>query len=530
LFSTRRPKDGWAGLSSGLKNACKGTVAGLGCLIANPIIGAHSDGVKGFAAGLGSGVVAAVALPTTGIAIGLAQVGRGLYNSVEAVQAANQGKVWDDGKRHWYFYRLDKEWEEIQVLEEERRKKASCSQDTQTERPVKDRLYYDLLNISTNASQSDIKKAYYKEARKCHPDKNPDDPEAAKKFQMLGQAYQVLSKEELRNNYDRMGVDENSANTSVEKIDPLVFFAVMFGSHLVEPYIGELWIANVADALVKDTINQPTDFEDQGAAVDGNRGASSSSEAVFRQRKREVNCAIQIVKRVTEYSSGALSEESFTQSCQEEAAKIIEGSFGNVYCATIGFSLQIEAEEFLGFSSSFLGMEGHAARIKKSMKLMNTNINIVNASVKAATKSQKAFKEVESFQRGMKEGEELTEEQQAELSDKMTESLPAILELVWAINVRDISNTLKNVCNKVFNDSSVPHAERLKRVEAVRILGREFYNAGKAAGGNEIIGIDAKEIRARASVAVMATVAKAQGQEVSHDDQAELMRQARNMS
>jgi curved DNA-binding protein CbpA len=531
LFSTRRPKDGWAGLSSGLKNAAKGTVAGVASLVANPIVGAQNNGVKGFVTGLGTGVVSAVALPTMGIVIGAFQIGRGLVNSVEAIRSANQGMIWDEKKRDWYFYRLDKEWEEIQALEEAKGKSSSTStQGAQNERPVKDRLYYDLLNISTNASQTDIKKAYYKEARKCHPDKNPDDPEAAEKFQMLGQAYQVLSKEESRKNYDRMGLDENSAAASVEQIDPLVFFTVMFGSHLVEPYIGELWIANTADSLMKDTMNQPKpDSGEEEVEIDMNNVKSNSAEAEFRQRKREVKCGIHIVERVAEYSSGALSEEAFALSCQEEAAKIVEGPFGNVFCVTIGFSLQIEAEEFLGFQSSFLGMDGHAARVKKNMKLMNANMQIVTAGVKAASKGQKAFKEVESVQRGMKEGEGLTAEQQAELTERMSESLPAILELAWAINVRDISKTLKNVCNKIFSDSSVPPAERLKRVEGIRILGREFYKAGKAAGGSDTVGIDAEEIRARATVAAMTTMAKAQGQEVSHDDQAEMIRQARNM-
>lgn len=52
LFSTRRPKDGWAGVSSGLKSVTKGTVAGVASLIAQPIAGAQEGGVKGFFGGL----------------------------------------------------------------------------------------------------------------------------------------------------------------------------------------------------------------------------------------------------------------------------------------------------------------------------------------------------------------------------------------------------------------------------------------------------------------------------------------------
>jgi hypothetical protein len=83
----------------------------------------------------------------------------------------------------------------------------------------------------------------------------------------------------------------------------------------------------------------------------------------------------------------------------------------------------------------------------------------------------------------------------------MEESLPAILELAWAINVRDISKTLKEVCHKIFADASVSHDERLKRAEGIRILGHEFYRIGKAAGGNGVKVIDAEDIKARATVA-----------------------------
>ena len=67
------------------------------------------------------------------------------------------------------------------------------------------RDYYEILGVDRNASQDEIKKAYRKKAVKYHPDKNPDDPEAEKKFKEAAEAYAVLSDEEKRKQYDRFG-------------------------------------------------------------------------------------------------------------------------------------------------------------------------------------------------------------------------------------------------------------------------------------------------------------------------------------
>lgn len=67
--------------------------------------------------------------------------------------------------------------------------------------------YYDILGVSKNASQDEIKKAYRKLAVKYHPDKNQGDKEAEKKFQEISSAYEVLSDEKKRETYDRFGAD-----------------------------------------------------------------------------------------------------------------------------------------------------------------------------------------------------------------------------------------------------------------------------------------------------------------------------------
>jgi len=67
------------------------------------------------------------------------------------------------------------------------------------------RDYYEVLGVERNASESDIKKAFWDLARKWHPDVNPDDPSAEAKFKEINEAYQILSDPETRSRYDMYG-------------------------------------------------------------------------------------------------------------------------------------------------------------------------------------------------------------------------------------------------------------------------------------------------------------------------------------
>ena len=74
------------------------------------------------------------------------------------------------------------------------------------------RDYYEVLGVSKNASEDEIKRAYKKLARKYHPDMNPGDKEAEEKFKEVNEANEVLSNPEKKAKYDQFGfagVDPN---------------------------------------------------------------------------------------------------------------------------------------------------------------------------------------------------------------------------------------------------------------------------------------------------------------------------------
>ncbi len=67
------------------------------------------------------------------------------------------------------------------------------------------RDFYEILGITKNASEDEIKKAYRKLAIKYHPDKNPDDKASEEKFKEAAEAYEILSNPEKRQRYNQYG-------------------------------------------------------------------------------------------------------------------------------------------------------------------------------------------------------------------------------------------------------------------------------------------------------------------------------------
>lgn len=80
--------------------------------------------------------------------------------------------------------------------------------------------YYDLLGLTKEATQEEIKRSWRKAALRLHPDKNPGDAQAEEKFKQVKEAYEVLSDPEKRQFYDQHGLEGLKLKEAYENMDP----------------------------------------------------------------------------------------------------------------------------------------------------------------------------------------------------------------------------------------------------------------------------------------------------------------------
>src|SRR6187551_2385170 len=104
------------------------------------------------------------------------------------------------------------------------------------------RDFYEVLGVTKNATQDEIKKSYRKVAMQHHPDRNPGDKAAEEKFKEAAEAYEVLSDSDKRAQYDRFGhagVSGNGRGGHSQNMDDIFSqFGDIFGEDIFGSFFG----------------------------------------------------------------------------------------------------------------------------------------------------------------------------------------------------------------------------------------------------------------------------------------------------
>ena len=341
--------------------------------------------------------------------------------------------------------------------------------------------YYRILGVPTTASAADIKRAYYRKARDCHPDKHPGDATKEAQFKALSEAYQTLFDAERRAAYDQWG----KSGQGGAYVDPREVFAAVFGGPEFVPLVGELGeqvdegVQRASDAAaaalqVKQqmlftlhtspsaTREQITACEAEMAALQyeaQEKAAALETATAALQAARVAGVADALLARLASWEAGQRDE--FRAQAAQDAERLRGCPMGEKMLGAIGYAYERQTHKVMG-SDAGLGLGraiedmvegGHKAC--EGASAVGSAMGIAAAHMKLAKDNSRQEAREAQGSSGNQSGEgspqsaALTAEQRASLLETMQKHT---LSLVWTLTKRDIEATVRAAVDRVLEE------------------------------------------------------------------------------
>jgi len=494
VFSVRCPRDTIAGVASGAKTLTKSVVAGSMVLASAPFEGARSGGVPGALCGLVHGVTTAALFSSAGVVVGTVQCVRGFVNTPTAIAESFRGRLWDNEKREWADPQNDdvsqarrqagttnhNGWDSSHCgyeLRGDSNASSSCTVDDEPNLSCQtvqrhNRGFYQILQVSPVASFTELRRAYYRESRKCHPDKVGTSPEAVGQFQQLSEAYKVLSSPEMRRIYDSGG--EEALERISATLDLGALYSLVLNNSQWEPYIGQLALSRILSNRFMECSDN--NFLEQIISV---WYAEDPSPGQW-QTQREIQCAAVLIDK--------LLKEDFGNDIHVEAGNLACASFAPGVLAALARIYDTEATIFLG-ALSLLDLRREFAEACRRVRLWRCQAQAAIAGLRAAL----ALHELEREQ-GQEELNECCNDRSTSRptqpaatslcieNDSVQAQIPLLVQALWHLTLLDIESTAQHVCSRILHDGNVSVAERVKRAQSLHHMAGAFRQAANARG------------------------------------------------
>jgi curved DNA-binding protein CbpA len=463
MFSSN-PKHLGCGLMTAGRDLTLGVTAGVASLVVAPVAGGKQDGVAGTLKGTGLGLGGLVAFPVAGVTSALFQVGKGLWNTPIALyHMAVDDAVWDKDAVDGAEWSSKSIQERLAIFEGEREARYQQHQkgkingishdgkkSDKKDADVSEMEFYEVLGILPTATEGAIKKAYYKQAMATHPDKHKDDPKAKLRFQAVGEAYQVLGNLESRAAYDkhgRKGVETDNF------VNPAVLFSIMFGGEQLEPFIGQLAVATIAEAAADEKMLRASDLE-------------------RAQRGRTLKLAVGMAEMVKPWLKD--EKESFREGIRSTARKLSQQPFGLGMMEVMGKMYTLKSDQYTAMWGIGVWYE-----VKESTQFLGSQYDVAMAAwdVYAAHNELEKVKEIKNKS---KDKDGITDSKVAAAELQATKGMQStFLRAVWIVTVLDIEATLRSVCDLLLTDPTVEKAQHKKVGEAIGEIGQIFSDLGQ---------------------------------------------------